>query len=119
MMEAVHRYEARSTRSWATDHGLFGAPLAHEDHAVRVLRGAPDAGEREEVRGTGATLTRRWSRSASVKLGEVVVTPSAAISTWTTAIGTETHLAARMEQIADRRHRDHARDAGWPRLRRN
>jgi class 3 adenylate cyclase len=34
--------------------------------------------------------------------GEVVVAPSAAISTWITQpVGQTTHLAARMEQLAD------------------
>jgi Double zinc ribbon len=41
MMEAVHRYEGPSTRSWVTAPWLwFGAPLAHEDHAVRACHAA-------------------------------------------------------------------------------
>jgi class 3 adenylate cyclase len=42
MMEAVHRYEG--TVNQVIGDGitaLFGAPLAHEDHAVRAWQGGP------------------------------------------------------------------------------
>jgi len=45
MMEAVHRYE--NTVNQVMGDGimaLFGAPIAHEDHAVRACYSAPDAG---------------------------------------------------------------------------
>ena len=38
MMEAVHRYEGTVNQVMGDGiMALFGAPLAHEDHAVRVL----------------------------------------------------------------------------------
>jgi len=44
MMEAVHRYEGTVNQVMGEGiMALFGAPLAHEDHAVRVLRGTADA----------------------------------------------------------------------------
>jgi class 3 adenylate cyclase len=67
MMHAVHRYEG--TVNQVLDDGimaLFGAPLAHEDHAVRAChtaRAMQDALRRytEEVRHTrsGGTAARR------------------------------------------------------------
>ena len=36
MMEAVHQYEGTVNQVMGDEHGLFGAPLAHEDHAVRA-----------------------------------------------------------------------------------
>jgi hypothetical protein len=51
MMEAVHRYEGTVNQVMGDGiMALFGAPLAHEDHAVRACYAAlPDAGVREEV----------------------------------------------------------------------
>ena len=46
MMEAVHRYEGTVNQVMGDGiMALFGAPLAHEDHArARLLRGAAHAG---------------------------------------------------------------------------
>ncbi len=51
MMEAVHRYEGTVNQVMGDGiMALFGAPLAHEDHAVMgLLCGAPDAGEGEPL----------------------------------------------------------------------
>ena len=68
MMEAVHRYEGTVNQVMGDGiMALFGAPLAHEDHAVRACYAALRMQEsREDVRRGGATLSRRpWSRSAS------------------------------------------------------
>ena len=53
MMEAVHRYEGTVNQVMGDGiMALFGAPVAHEDHAVRPLRRAADAG-------VGLSLRRR------------------------------------------------------------
>jgi class 3 adenylate cyclase len=56
MMEAVHRYEGTVNQVMGDGiMALFGAPLAHEDHAVRAcyaaLRMQESVGERDAVRG--------------------------------------------------------------------
>ena len=105
MMEAIHHYEGMVNQVMGDGiMALFGAPLAHEDHAVRACYAAlrmQDAVRRysEELR---RVLRRGRCRSASVS------TPatswcgrSAAICAWTTPPWARpTHLAARMEQLA-------------------
>ncbi len=61
MMEAVHHHEGTVNQVMGDGiMALFGAPLAHEDHAVRgLLRGAPHAG----IRGR-ATATRCCASTA-------------------------------------------------------
>ena len=69
MMEAVHRYEGTVNQVMGDGiMALFGAPLAHEDHAVRACYAAlamqetrASATRTSVPRGTG----RRRSRSAS------------------------------------------------------
>ena len=68
MMEAVHRYEGTVNQVMGDGiMALFGAPLAHEDHAVaRLLRRAANAGDRSRsTRKSRAARTRLWSSSAS------------------------------------------------------
>ena len=68
MMEAVHRYEGTVNQVMGDGiMALFGAPLAHEDHAVRACYAAlRDAGGGEAVRrGASARSTASRSRSAS------------------------------------------------------
>ena len=50
MMEAVHRYEGTVNQVMGDGiMALFGAPIAHEDHAVRASYGcSPDAGGSEK-----------------------------------------------------------------------
>ena len=104
MMEAVHRYEG--TVNHVLGDGimaLFGAPLAHEDHAVRACYAALRMQESvkryaDEVQGTiGVPLHIR----VGVNSGEVVV---GSIGTDLfmdyTAVGRTTHLASRLEQMA-------------------
>ena len=52
MMEAVHRYEGTVNQVMGDGiMALFGAPLAHEDHAVTgLLCSAQDAGVGETIR---------------------------------------------------------------------
>jgi class 3 adenylate cyclase/tetratricopeptide (TPR) repeat protein len=104
MMEAVHRYEG-TVNQLAGDGimALFGAPLAHEDHAVRACYAALDmqAAIRryaEKVRHThGVEVQIRVGLSS----GEVVVrTIRSDLRMDYTAVGQTAHLAARMEQLA-------------------
>jgi tetratricopeptide (TPR) repeat protein len=82
---------------------LFGAPIAHEDHAVRACYAAlamQAAVQRyaEEVRRThGLTVQMR----VGLNSGEVVVrTIGNDLHMDYSAVGQTTHLAARMEQLA-------------------
>jgi class 3 adenylate cyclase len=104
MMHAVHRYEG--TVNQVLGDGiiaLFGAPLAHEDHAVRacIAALAMEAAMQpytEEVRRTrGLELRMRVGLNA----GEVVVRAIRHDPHMDyTPVGQTTHLAARMEQLA-------------------
>src|SRR2546427_5672074 len=104
MMDAVHRYE--STVNQVMGDGimaLFGAPLAHEDHAVRACYAAlrmQDAVRRysEELRRTqGVEVQIR----VGLNSGDVVVRSIGSdLRMDYTAVGQTTHLAARMEQLA-------------------
>jgi class 3 adenylate cyclase/tetratricopeptide (TPR) repeat protein len=104
MMDAVHRYEGTVNQVMGDGiMALFGAPIAHEDHAVRACYAALRMQEavkqyaEEVLRAHGAPLHIR----VGLNSGEVVVR---AISTDLhmdySAIGQTTHLAARMEQMA-------------------
>ena len=105
MMEAVHRYEGTVNQVMGDGiMALFGAPLAHEDHAVRACYAAlrmQDSVKRyaEEVfRSHGVTVRIR----VGLNSGEVVVRAIGSdLHMDYTAVGQTTHLAARMEQLAD------------------
>ena len=109
MMEAVHRYEGTVNQVMGDGiMALFGAPVTHEDHAVRACYAAlgMQAGMKryaEEVRGShGAALKIR----VGLNSGEVVVRAIGSdLRMDYTAVGQTTHLAARMEQIATSRAR--------------
>src|SRR5215217_1133340 len=104
MMDAVHRYEGTVSRLMGDGlMALFGAPIAHEDHALRACYAAlamQDAVRRhaEQLRrAEGVALTIRVGLSA----GEVVVrTIRDDLHMDFTAMGQTVHLAARMEQLA-------------------
>ena len=104
MMEAVHRYEGTVNQVMGDGiMALFGAPLAHEDHAVRACYTAlrmQDSIKRyaEEVyRAVGVPLHIR----VGLNSGEVVVRSIGSdLRLDYTAVGQTTHLAARMEQMA-------------------
>jgi class 3 adenylate cyclase/tetratricopeptide (TPR) repeat protein len=105
MMEAVHRYEGTVNQVMGDGiMALFGAPLAHEDHAVRACYAALRMQEivkryAEEVRrAQGLTVRIR----VGINSGEVVVRAIGSdLHMDYTAVGQTTHLAARMEQLAD------------------
>ena len=104
MIEAVHRYE--DTVNQVMGDGimaLFGAPITHEDHAVRACYAALRMQE---------TVTRysdEMQRSQGVPVQIRVSLHSGAVVVWAidsslhmdyTAVGQTTHLAARREQMA-------------------
>ena len=103
MMAAVHRYEGTVNQVMGDGiMALFGAPLAHEDHAVRACYAAL-------AMHRGTTVCREVQRTHGVPLqmrvglnaGEVVVrTIGNDLHMDYSAIGQTTHLAARMEQMA-------------------
>jgi len=104
MMEAVHHYEGTVNQVMGDGiMALFGAPLAHEDHAVRACYAALRMQEAirryaEEARRThGIEVQVR----AGLNSGEVVVRSIGSdLRMDYTAVGQTTHLAARMEQLA-------------------
>ena len=104
MMEAVHHYEG-TVNQVAGDGimALFGAPIAHEDHAVRACYAALRMQER--VKHYAADVFHAHGVNIQIRVGvnsgEVVVgTVGSDLRRDYTAIGRTTHLAARMEQLA-------------------
>ena len=105
MMEAVHRYEGTVNQVMGDGiMALFGAPLAHEDHAVRACYAALDMQARDPTLRRGGPAAPRASRSqirVGLNSGEVVVRAIGSdLRMDYTAVGQTTHLAARMEQLA-------------------
>jgi class 3 adenylate cyclase/tetratricopeptide (TPR) repeat protein len=104
MMEAVHRYEGTVNQVMGDGiMALFGAPLAHEDHAARACYAALRMQESvaryvaEIHRDEGVPLQIR----IGVNSGEVLVRSIGSdLRMDYTAVGQTTHLAARMEQMA-------------------
>jgi class 3 adenylate cyclase len=104
MMDAVHRFEGTVNQVLGDGiMALFGAPVAHEDHAVRACYAAlamQTALRRyaEEVRHShGLELQAR----VGLNSGEVVVRAIGNdLYMDYSAVGQTTHLAARMEQLA-------------------
>src|SRR5438552_17192284 len=105
MMDAVHRYEGYVAQSLGDGiFALFGAPIAHEDHAQRALYAAlrmQEEGKRyaEHLRREhGVNLQLR----VGVNTGEVVVRSIRKddLHTDYVPIGHSTNLASRMETLA-------------------
>jgi class 3 adenylate cyclase len=105
MMEAVHRYEGTVNQVMGDGiMALFGAPLAHEDHAVRACYAALRM--QESVKRYAEGVFRAYGVSVRIRVGvnsgEVVVRAIGSdLHMDYTAVGQTTHLAARMEQLAD------------------
>src|SRR5467141_2247841 len=104
MMEAVHRYEGTVNQVMGDGiMALFGAPLAHEDHAVRACYAALRMLESVKRYADGIRRTAGIPIQIRVRLnsGEVVVRSIGSdLHMDYTAVGLTTHLAARMEQMA-------------------
>ena len=103
MMEAVHRYEGMNQVMGDGIMALFGAPLAVEDHAVRAQGAALRMQEsvkryaEESRRAHGIAVRIRVP--ASTRRGRATI--GSDLHMEYSAIGQTTHLAARMEQLAD------------------
>src|SRR4029434_5560536 len=103
MMEAVHRYEGTVNQVMGDGiMALFGAPLAHEDHAVRACYAALRM--QNAIRRYGEEVRRAQGVEVQVRVGvnsgEVVVRSIGSdLRMDYTAVGQTTHLAARMEQL--------------------
>jgi class 3 adenylate cyclase/tetratricopeptide (TPR) repeat protein len=104
MMAAVHRYEG--TVNHVLGDGivaLFGAPLAHEDHAVRACYAALRMQETVQRYAQGVLRSEGIPIQIRVGLnsGEVVVrTIGSDLRMDYTVVGQTTNVAARMEQMA-------------------
>jgi class 3 adenylate cyclase/tetratricopeptide (TPR) repeat protein len=97
MINAVHRYEGTINRVQGDGvMALFGAPLAHEDNAVRAAYAALDM--QKAVR---AACDDDIAIRVGLHAGEVLVRAiHNDLSVDYDAIGPTVHLAARMEQMA-------------------
>jgi class 3 adenylate cyclase/tetratricopeptide (TPR) repeat protein len=104
LMAAVHRYEGTVNQVMGDGiMALFGAPIAHEDHAVRACYAA--LAMQEAIRRYSAEVRRTQGIEMQIRVGlnsgEVVVRAIGNdLHMDYSAIGQTTHLAARMEQLA-------------------
>src|SRR5262249_45081474 len=104
MMSAVHRFEGTVNQVLGDGiMALFGAPIAHEDHALRAcyaalaMQAAMQPYTEEVRRSRGLELRMR----VGLNSGEVVVRAIGNdLHMDYSAVGETTHLAARMEQLA-------------------
>ena len=104
MMDAVHRFEGTVNQVLGDGiMALFGAPIAHEDHALRAgyaalaMQAAMQPYAEDVRRQHGAALRIRVGLNA----GEVVVRAIGNdLHMDYSAVGQTVHLAARMEQLA-------------------
>src|SRR5499427_10222308 len=104
MMEAVHRYEGTVNQVMGDGiMALFGAPVAHEDHAARACFAA--VWMQDAIRHHAEKLRRQQGLDVQIRVGlnsgEVVVRSIGSdLHMEYSAVGQTTHLAARMEQLA-------------------
>ena len=103
MMEAVHRYEGTVNRVMGDGiMALFGAPLAHEDHAVRACYAALRMQETVKRYAEGVRRSEGIPIQIRVGLnsGEVVVRSIGSdLRMDYNAVGQTTNVAARMEHM--------------------
>src|SRR5262247_247024 len=104
MMATVHRYEGTVNQVMGDGiRALFGAPIAHEDHAVRACYAALTM--QEGIRHYSAEAFRAHGITVRIRVGlnsgDVLVRSIRSdLRIDYTAVGQTTHLAARMEQMA-------------------
>ena len=104
MMAAVHRYEGTVNQVMGDGiMALFGAPIAHEDHAVRACYAA--LAMQESVKHYATEVQRTHGVPVHIRVGlnagaVVVRAINNDLHMDYSAIGQTTHLAARMEQMA-------------------
>src|SRR5918996_1012111 len=103
MMEAVHHYEGTVNQVMGDGiMALFGAPIAHEDHAIRASYAALRMQESVKRLAEGMDPTVPLHIRVGLHSGEVVVRSiDSDLHMDYSAIGQTTHLAARLEQIAE------------------
>jgi predicted ATPase/class 3 adenylate cyclase len=105
MIDAVHYYEGAVNRVMGDGiMALFGAPLAHEDHAVRACYAALKM--QETVKRYAESVHRSHGLSVTIRVGlnsgEIIVCDIGNdLHTQYTVVGQTVHLAARMEQMAN------------------
>ena len=104
MIEAVHRYEGTVNKVMGDGiMALFGAPLAHEDHAVRACYAALRM--QETVTRYADSVQRSHGMPVTIRVGlnsgQIVVRAIGNdLQMDYTVIGQTVHLASRMEQMA-------------------
>ncbi len=104
MMEVVHRYEGTVNQVLGDGiMALFGAPVAHEDHALRACYAA--LAMQEAIRRHTEQIRRTHGIEVQIRVGlnsgaVVVRAIGNDLHMDYSAIGQTTHLAARMEQLA-------------------
>jgi class 3 adenylate cyclase/tetratricopeptide (TPR) repeat protein len=104
MMEAVHRYEGTVNQVLGDGvMAIFGAPVAHENHAVRAAYAALRMHER--VHRLAVDLRRAEGVDVQIRVGlnsgEVVVRAIGSdLHMDYSAVGQTTYLAAQMERLA-------------------
>src|SRR5262245_59093593 len=104
MIEAVHRYEGTVNKVMGDGiMAIFGAPLAHEDHAVRACYAALRM--QETVARYADTVQRSHGVPVTIRVGinsgDIVVRAIGAdLNMDYSVIGQTVHLASRMEQRA-------------------
>jgi class 3 adenylate cyclase len=104
MMDAVHRFEGTVNQVMGDGiMALFGAPIAHEDHAVRACYAALRM--QETVSRYGDAMQRAHGVPVQIRVGlnsggVVVRAIDSSLHMDYTAVGQTTHLAARLEQMA-------------------
>jgi class 3 adenylate cyclase/tetratricopeptide (TPR) repeat protein len=104
MMAAVHHYEGTVNQIMGDGiMALFGAPIAHEDHAIRACYAA--LAMQAAIRYYSTEVQQAHGVEVHIRVGlhsgEVVVRAiSNDLHMDYSAIGQTTHLAARMEQLA-------------------
>ena len=104
MMDAVHRFEGTVNQVLGDGiMALFGAPIAHEDHALRAGYAAlaMQAAMRPYTEAVRRTQGLELRIRVGLNSGEVVVRAIGNdLHMDYSAVGETTHLAARMEQMA-------------------
>jgi predicted ATPase/class 3 adenylate cyclase len=104
MMDAVHCYEGTVNQVLGDGiMALFGAPVAHEDHAVRACYAAlaMQAAMRRYAEDVRRSHGLEMQARVGLNSGEVVVRAIGNdLHMDYSAVGQTTHLAARMEQLA-------------------
>jgi class 3 adenylate cyclase/tetratricopeptide (TPR) repeat protein len=108
MIAAVHRFEGTVNQVMGDGiMALFGAPLAHEDHAVRACYAALRM--QQSIAALAEELRQRQGIGVEIRIGlnsgEVVVRSIGSdLRMEYTAVGQTVHRAARMEQLATPGH---------------